>query len=72
MAGVHKTCVCLVEEKYLFCIHKNLNTVTKQPREIATPSFPAFTVPLQGTGFSAFILRDVCQDLHWTGIYGTL
>lgn len=67
-----KTSVCLVQGKYLFCIRENMNTVTKQPRETATQSFSAFNMPLQGRGFSAFILRDVHQDLNWMGTYGTL
>lgn len=46
-----KTCVCLLQEKHLFCICKNLNIATKQPREIATQNFPPFNVPLQGRGF---------------------
>lgn len=72
MAGVHKNMGLYGAGKYLFCIHENLNTVTKQPREIATQSFSAFNMPLQGRGFQAFILRDVHQDLYWTGIHGTL
>lgn len=56
MAAVHKS-MCLPGAGkvsillYLFCLSKDLNTVTKQPREIATQSFSAFKVPLQSRGF---------------------